>query len=101
MSPVTALEALRAQTHALRTTAGFLDRLGMAGLSVVLIDDRITVRIPHGFGNAAARAAALARLAAALGVHPIHDAYDTGTWLTANATLDGHPVRAFTSLDDT
>src|SRR6266545_1297686 len=57
-----------AQAHALRAAAQFLERTGMAGLSVTADDDGLLIiSVPQHAGNPPARIATVAFLAAAIG----------------------------------
>ena len=58
---------LAAQAHALRAAAAFIERTGLAGLSVTASDDGITITGPRCAGMPAARTAAVTYLAASPG----------------------------------
>ena len=85
---------LAAQAHALRAAAAFIEHAGIAGLSVIIDEDRITIQVPERLAGADARTAAVTLLAAAAGGH----ASAAGRWVTADGDLAGHPVHIFTPL---
>jgi hypothetical protein len=85
---------LAAQAHALRAAAAFTGHAGIAGLSLIIDDDRITIQVPERLAGTDARIAAVALLAAAAGGH----ASAAGRWVTADGDLAGHPVHIFTPL---
>jgi hypothetical protein len=85
---------LAAQAHALRAAAAFIEHAGIAGLSLIIDDDRITIQVPERLAGTDARIAAVALLAAAAGGH----ASAACRWVTADGDLAGHPVHIFTPL---
>jgi hypothetical protein len=91
---------LAAQAHALRAAAAFIERAGIAGLSVT-VDDQIAIQVPVHLAGSAARTAAVAILAAAAGGQAIRDT-DPGRathgWVTAHGDLAGHAVHIFTAI---
>lgn len=94
------LPKLWAQTHALRTVADLLDRVGLPSLYVSFCDDHVAMLVPGDLGDEPARTAAVARLAAALGA-TVHRPARTTTrsFLSAEADLAGHPVRVSTPIN--
>jgi hypothetical protein len=94
---------LAAQAHALRAAAAFIERAGIAGLSVT-VDDQIAIQVPVHLAGPAARTAAVAILAAAAGGQAIRDT-DPGRathgWVTAHGDLAGHAVHIFTAIAET
>ena len=93
---------LAAQAHALHAAAALIERAGIAGLSLT-IDTQITIQVPASLAGPTARAAAVARLAAATGGHPARDTRPGPTcgWVHADGQLAGHPVRIFTPIEGT
>lgn len=91
-----------AQAHALRVAAALVERAGVAGLSVVVNEDRITIQVPAHLAGPAARAGAVAVLATALGARPSCDTNTGGTrgWVIADADLAGHDVHVFTLMQE-
>jgi hypothetical protein len=95
---------LAAQAHALRAAAALIERAGIAGLSLTIDDDRITIQVPQHLAAPAARAAAVAHLAAATGGRACRDARPgsrTNGWVLADGQLAGHAVRIFTAIGQT
>jgi hypothetical protein len=94
---------LAAQAHALRAAAALIEQAGIAGLSLT-IDDRITIQVPEHLAAPAARAAAVARLAAATSGRASRDTRPgsrTRGWVFADGQLAGHAVRIFTAIRPT
>jgi hypothetical protein len=93
---------LAAQAHALRAAAALIEQAGIAGLSLT-IDDEITIQVPAGLTGPAARAAAVARLAAATGGRATRNTRPGQTcgWVRADGQLAGHRVHIFTAVQDT
>jgi len=94
---------LAAQAHALRAAASLIERAGIAGLSLTVDDDRITIQVPERLAAPAGRAAAVARLAAATGGQAARQARPGPTcgWVFADGQLAGHAVRIFTAIEGT
>ena len=92
-----------AQAHALRAAAALIERAGIAGLSLTIGAD-ILIQVPERLAPPAARAAAVAWLAAATGGRASRDARPgSGTrgWVVADGQLAGHAVRIFTAIEET
>ncbi len=90
---------LAAQAHALRAAAAFIEHAGIAGLSLTIGADQITIQAPACLAGPAARTAAVAVLAAAAGGQPSRDTAPgsrTYGWVSA----DGHAVRIFTAIEE-
>ncbi len=87
---------LAAQAHALRAAAEFIERAGIAGLSLTIDESRISIQVPACLAGPRARAAAVIMLAAAAGGQAAAD----DRWVTADGDLAGHPVRIFTPIAD-
>ncbi len=96
-STVIPARPLAAQAHALRAAAALIERAGIAGLSLTIDGQRISVQVPQSLAGPGARTAAVALLAAAVGGRASAD----GRWVTADGDLAGHPVRIFTPITDT
>lgn len=93
---------LAAQVHALRAAAALIERAGIAGLSLTIGAD-ILIQVPERLAPPAARAAAVAWLAAATGGRAARDTRPGTThgWVAAEGQLAGHPVRIFTAIEET
>lgn len=90
------------QAHALRAAAAFIETAGLAGLSVTADGDgTLILRVPAGAGTPAAREAAVAALAAAIGAPAPHRTVLAGcAWTASAGTIAGHPARVTTHTDD-
>jgi hypothetical protein len=84
----------------MRAAADLIDRSGTTGLSVTCADDRIGIQVTAGSGDAQARAAAVARLAACLGSAAVQEdsPAEGRSWIRAHGTAAGLPVEVFTAL---
>lgn len=94
---------LAAQAHALRAAAALIERAGITGLSLTIGAD-ILIQVPEYLAPPAARAAAVAWLAAATGGRATADTRPgsrTRGWVFADGQLAGHPVRIFTAIGET
>lgn len=94
---------LAAQAHALRAAAALIEHAGIAGLALT-IDDQITIQVPAHLAGPAARTAAVALLAAAIGGTAVRDdrpSSRTYGWVRADGQLAGHAVRVFTAIGKT
>lgn len=103
-SEVIPARPLAAQAHALRAAAAFIERAGIAGLSLTISDDHITIQVPERLAGPAARTAAVAMLAAAAGSQPARDTTPgsrTCGWVFAGGQVAGHAVRIFTPIEET
>jgi hypothetical protein len=101
---LTPARPLAAQAHALRAAAALIERAGVAGLSLTIDDDRITLQVPVHTAGPAARAAAVTWLAAATGGRAARDTTPgsrTRGWVFADGQLAGHAVRIFTAIEET
>lgn len=85
---------------AMRATAALIESTGIAGLSVTCNDELITIQIGQDLGDAAARAALVARLAAAIDAIAVRADSATGTtsWVRADGAIGGLQVRIFTAI---
>ena len=95
---------LAAQAHALRAAAALIEQAGIAGLSLTIDPDRITIQVPVHLAGPAARTAAVAVLAAAAGGRPSRDTAPgsrTHGWVFADGQSAGHAVRIFTAIEGT
>jgi hypothetical protein len=95
---------LAAQAHALRAAAAFIEHAGIAGLSLTIGADQITIQVPVHLAGPAARTAAVAVLAAAAGGQPSRDTTSgsrTYGWVSAAGQVAGHAVRIFTAIEET
>lgn len=94
---------LAAQAHALRAAATLIEQAGIAGLSLTIGDD-ILIQVPERLAPPAARAAAVAWLAAAArGTARRDDRPGSCTcgWVLADGQFAGHAVRIFTAIEGT
>jgi hypothetical protein len=87
-------------TAGIRAAADLIDRSGITGLSVTCADDRISIQVTAGSGDAQARAATVARLAACLGSTAVQEdsPAEGRSWIRANGSAAGLPVEVFTTL---
>lgn len=94
---------LAAQAHALRAAAALIERAGITGLYVVISGDQITIQVPEHLAGPAARAAAVARAAAAAGGQAVRDTRPGATrgWVIADGEAAGHAVHIFTPIQGT
>jgi len=91
-----------AQAHALRAAARFIERAGLTGLSVTAgHDGQLIITVPCQAGPPAARAAAVAALAAATGApEPARTRFRSMSWVASAGTIAGHPARVTTTISD-
>ena len=95
---------LAAQAHALRAAAAFIEHAGVAGLSLTIGDDRITIQVPVQLAGPAARTAAVEVLAAAAGGQAARNTAPgtrTHGWISADGQIAGHAVHIFTAIGET
>jgi hypothetical protein len=94
---------LAAQAHALRAAAVLIEQAGIAGLSLTIDPDRITIQVPVSLAGPTCRTAAVAVLAAAAGGRAAADTRPGATrgWVFAEGHAAGHPVRIFTAIEQT
>ena len=99
---MTAAAASAGQAHALRAAAAFLENAGLAGLSVTADGDgTLIIRVPASAGAPAARTAAVAALAAAIGAPAPHrTVFRDMAWIAAAGAIAGHPARVTTHIHD-
>ena len=91
---------LAAQAHALRAAAAFIERTGLAGLSVTAGDDGITISVPRRMGSPANPAGAVTFLAAATGAPcPQRRNYRSWTWVSTSGRIAGHHARISTTIE--
>ncbi len=95
---------LAAQAHALRAAAAFIERVGLAGLSLTIDPDRITIQVPACLASPACRAAAVAHLATTAGGRAARDTAPGSRirgWVLADGEIAGHAVHIFTAIEET
>jgi len=94
--------AAGAQAHALRAAAAFIENARLTGLSVTADDDgTLIIRVPGHAGAPAARTAAVAALAAAIGAPAPHrTVFRSTAWIASAGTIAGHPARVTTTIND-
>jgi hypothetical protein len=83
-----------------RAAAGLIEQAGIPGLALFPHQDEIVIQIPSAAGDAATRAARVARLAALAGCEPAPDPRPGPTqgWIGASGTFAGCPVRIYTAV---
>jgi hypothetical protein len=93
MTTVTAAP-LAAHVRLIRAAADLVEQAQIAGLAVWPEPDEIVIQVPEHAGDLAARAAAVARLAALAGTQPApdHRPGPTRGWIAARGLFAGHPV---------
>ena len=93
---------LAAHVRLIRAAADLVEQAQIAGLAVWPEQDEIIIQVPEHAGDAPARAAAVARLAALAGTQPApdHRPGPTRGWITARGLFAGHPVRIFTPVKE-
>jgi len=91
---------LEAHVRLIRATADLVERSGIPGLVLCPDQDEIVIQIPQAIGDAAARAAAVARLAGLTGGTAATDPRPGPTlgWIRAAGVFAGHPVRIYTAI---
>jgi hypothetical protein len=91
-----AASAIAAHARVIRDAADLIEQAGIPGLAVYPEPGRIVIQVPEN-GPVPARAAIVARLAAACGCEPGTDDRPGATqgWLTADGAFAGHPVHVF------
>jgi hypothetical protein len=95
---------LAAQAHALRAAAAFIECAGIAGLSLTIDPDRITIQVPECLAGPACRATAVAHLAATAGGRAARDTAPGSRirgWVLGDGEVAGHAVRIFTPIEET
>ena len=93
---------LAAHVRLIRAAADLVEQAGIAGLAVWPEPDEIVIQVPGHAGDLAARAAAVARLAALAGTQPApdHRPGPTRGWIAARGLFAGHPVHIFTPVKE-
>lgn len=91
---------LDAHVRLIRDTADLVEQAGIPGLALCPDQDEIVIQVPQAIGGAAARAAAVARLAGLTGGTAASDPRPGRTqgWIRAAGVFAGHPVRIFTAI---
>ena len=91
---------LAAHVRLIRAAADLVEQAGIAGLALYPEPGEIVIQVPETSGDAAARAAKVARLAALAGGEPAPDPRPGRTrgWLHARGEFAGHPVHIFTPV---
>ena len=90
--------ALAAQARLIRAAADLIEQAGIEDLDVGPAREEIVIQVPSCAGSPAARAAAVAALAALAGCEPApdHRPGPTNGWLFARGLFAGLPVRIYT-----
>jgi len=101
-APGKAASVLAAQADALLSAAAFIGQAGLAGLAgltIAVADDQITILVPRTLPPAA-RITMVTALAAAIGA-PAPACTTIGTWtqISTTGTIGGHPARVSASID--
>lgn len=91
---------LDAHVRLIRDAADLVEASGIPGLVLDPGPDEIVIQVPQGTGGAAARAAAVARLAELTGGTAAPDPRPGPTqgWIRAAGVFAGHPVRIYTAI---
>jgi hypothetical protein len=91
---------LDAHVRVIRATADLVEQSGIPGLVLCPDQDEIIIQVPQAIGDAAVRAAAVARLAALTGGKASPDPRPGPTlgWIRAAGVFAGHPVRIYTAV---
>jgi hypothetical protein len=98
-SPGQAASPLAAQAGALLAAAAFLERAGIAGLTIAVAGDQITILVPRTLPPAA-RITTVTALAAAIGAPPpACTTIGVFTHISTDGTIGGHPARISASID--
>jgi hypothetical protein len=81
----------------IRAAADLIEQAGIARLVLYPEPGKIVIQVPEDTGDAAARARAVARLAALTGAVPAPDPRPGVTlgWIRASGHFAGHPVHVF------
>jgi hypothetical protein len=93
---------LAAQVRLIRAAADLIEQAGIEDLAVCPGPDEIVIQVPGHAGDATARAAKVARLAALTGCEPAPDSRPGTTrgWIFARGLFAGHPVRIYTPVQE-
>ena len=91
---------LDAHVRLIRDAADLVEASGIPGLALCPGQDEIVIQVPKEIGDAAARAAAVARLAGLTGGTAAPDPRPGATqgWIRAAGVFAGHPVRVYTAI---
>jgi hypothetical protein len=91
---------LDAHVRLIRAAASLVEASGIPGLVLCPGQDEIVIQVPQAAGDAAARAAAVARLADLTGGTAAPDPRPGTTqgWIRAAGVFAGHPVRIYTAI---
>lgn len=91
---------LDAHVRLIRDAADLVEASGIPGLALCPGQDEIVIQVPQAIGDAAARARAVARLAALTGGTAAADPRPGTTqgWIRAAGVFAGHPVRIYTAI---
>jgi len=91
---------LDAHVRLIRAAADLVEASGIPGLAICPDQDEIVIQVPQAAGDAAARAAAVARLADLTGGTAAPDPRPGATqgWIRAAGVFAGHPVRVYTAI---
>jgi hypothetical protein len=91
---------LPAHVRLIRAAADLIEQAGIPGLALYPEQDEIVIQVPETSGDAAARTAKIARLAALTGCRPAADPQPGRTrgWIHARGEFAGHPVHIFTPV---
>ena len=91
---------LPAHVRLIRAAADLIEQAGIPGLALYPEQDEIVIQVPETSGDAAARTAGVARLAALTGGRPAASPQPGRTrgWIHARGEFAGHPVHIFTPL---
>ena len=100
--PTAAPEPLAAHVRVIRAAADLVEQAQIAGLAVWPEPGEIVIQVPEHAGDLAARAAAVAALAALAGTQPApeHQPGPTRGWIAARGLFAGHPVRIYTPAEE-
>jgi hypothetical protein len=91
---------LAGHVRLIRAAADLVEQAGVPGLALYPHQDEIAIQVPLDSGDAPARAARVARLAALAGGEPAPDPGPGATqgWIRASGTFAGCPVRIYTAV---
>jgi hypothetical protein len=100
-SPYPVLGQAPVTAAAMRAAADLVEASGITGLAVTCGDGQITIHVTDRAGDAPARAAVVARLAALLGGTAAQaDSPGQGmSWITAHGVIGAIPARVFTAIE--
>jgi hypothetical protein len=86
----------------IRAAADLVEQAGIPGLSLRPWQDEIIIHVPETLGDVAARAGAVARLAALTGGTAAADPRPGRTqgWIRARGQFAGHPVQVYAPVQE-